>query len=162
MSKSAIITMPMNIVLHEPEIPHNTGAIGRTCLMTGAGLHLIHPFGFYLDEKSLKRSGLDYWPKISVREYDNFHDFLLKNPGVNFYLAESGMGRVYTDISYNKGDYIVFGSETKGFPSWIIDKYPDRIINIPMTGEERSLNLSVAAGIVLYEALRQNEFPGLV
>jgi len=153
---------PMNIVLHQPEIPHNTGAIGRTCLMTGSRLHLIRPFGFYIDEKSLKRSGLDYWPKISVYEYDNFQDFLEKNPEANFYLAESGIGKTYSDVAYKMGDYIILGSETKGLPASILDKYPDRIINIPMTGEERSLNLSVAAGIVLYEALRQNGFPGLV
>jgi len=152
----------INIVLHEPEIPHNTGAIGRTCLMTGAGLHLIRPFGFYLDEKSLKRSGLDYWYKISVYEYDNFHDFIKKTPDANFYLAESGMGKTYTDVGYKTGDYIIFGSETTGLPTWILEAYPERIINIPMIGEERSLNLSVAAGIVLYEALRQNGFPGLV
>jgi len=152
----------MNIVLHQPEIPHNTGAIGRTCLMTGAGLHLIRPLGFYLDEKSLKRCGLDYWPKINVTEYDDFHDFLIKNPDANFYLAESGIGKTYTNVNFQPGDYIVFGSETTGLPAWIIEKYPERIINIPMTGEDRSLNLSVAAGIVLYEALRQVGFPGLL
>jgi len=151
----------MNIVLHEPEIPHNTGAIGRTCLMTGARLHLIRPLGFYLDEKSLKRSGLDYWPKINVAEYANFQDFIEQNPNAHFHLAESGIGKIYTSARYKPGDYIIFGSETKGLPPWILDKYPDRVINIPMTGEERSLNLSVAAGIVLYEALRQNGFPGL-
>jgi len=151
----------MNIVLHQPEIPHNTGAIGRTCLMTGAKLHLIKPLGFYLDEKSLKRSGLDYWHKISVSEHDNFHDFLAKNPNARFHLAESGIGKVYTEVEYRLSDFIVFGSETTGLPQWLLDEYQDRIIGIPMTGEERSLNLSVAAGIVLYEALRQNGFPGL-
>jgi len=157
-----IVTPPINIVLHQPEIPHNTGAIGRTCLMTGAGLHLIRPYGFYLDEKSIKRSGLDYWPKVNVQEYDDFHDFIEKTPHANLYLAESGVGKSYTDVSYKMGDYIVFGSETMGLPAWILDKYPARVVGIPMTGEERSLNLSVAVGIVLYEALRQNGFPGLV
>jgi len=151
----------MNIVLHQPEIPHNTGAIGRTCLMTGAGLHLIRPLGFWLDEKSLKRSGLDYWHKINVYEYDNFADFLQKNPDACFYLAESGVGKTYADVEYNMGDYIIFGSETCGLPGWMLEKYPDRVVSIPMVGEERSLNLSVAAGIVLYEALRQNGFEGL-
>jgi len=152
----------MNIVLHQPEIPHNTGAIGRTCLMTGAGLHLIRPLGFWLDEKSLKRAGLDYWHKINVSEYDSFADFLIKNPDANFYLAESGGGKTYADVEYKAGDYIVFGSETCGLPPWILEKYPERVVSIPMIGEERSLNLSVAAGIVLYEALRQTGFAGLV
>ena len=151
----------MNIVLYEPEIPHNTGAIGRTCLMTGTRLHLIHPLGFFLDEKSLKRSGLDYWHKIDVHEYKNFQDFRERNPYVNFHLAETAGGRLYTDVSYKPEDYIIFGSETKGLSVEILEKYPERRIKIPMTGEERSLNLSVSAGIVLYEALRQNGFPGL-
>ena len=150
----------MNIVLHRPEIPHNTGAIGRTCLMTGTKLHLIRPYGFYLDEKSLKRSGLDYWPQIDVREYDNFSDFLTINPHACFYLVETGGGQTYADVQYKMGDYIVFGSETCGLPGRLLAEYPERIITIPMTGKERSLNLSVAAGIVLYEALRQNGFPG--
>ena len=151
----------MNIVLHQPEIPHNTGAIGRTCLMTGAGLHLIRPLGFYLDEKSLKRSGLDYWHKLDVHEYDNFQDFVDKNPSARFFLVESNEGRAYTDVEYKPGDYLVFGSETCGLPAWLLAQYPQQVVNIPMTGEERSLNLSVAAGIVLYEALRQNGFAGL-
>ena len=148
----------MNIVLYQPEIPHNTGAIGRTCFMTNSALHLIHPMGFFLDEKSLKRSGLDYWPKINVNEYINFADFLTRNPQANLYFAESGVGELYTDVNYKLGDFIVFGSETTGIPKEVLDMYPDRIIKIPMTGEERSLNLSVAVGIVLYEALRQNGF----
>ena len=157
----------INIVLHQPEIPHNTGAIGRTCLMTGARLHLIRPLGFYLDEKSLKRSGLDYWPKIDVSIYDNFEDFIQNQDASQFqtkslYLAESNKGIIYTNVTYNPGDYIIFGSETTGLPASILDKYPSQIINIPMKGEDRSLNLSVAAGIVLYEALRQNNFPSLI
>ncbi|MCL1788266.1 MAG: tRNA (cytidine(34)-2'-O)-methyltransferase [Defluviitaleaceae bacterium] len=151
-----------NIVLHQPEIPHNTGAIGRTCLMTGTALHLIHPLGFFLDEKSLKRSGLDYWHKITVHEYMNFGDFLDRNPDANLYLAESGEGRFYTDVAFKPNDFILFGSETTGIPPHIMDKYRHRIIKIPMIGEERSLNLSVSVGIVLYEALRQNNFAGLV
>ena len=154
----------MNIVLHEPEIPHNTGAIGRTCLMTGSQLHLIHPLGFFLDEKSLKRSGLDYWPQLNVREYQNFQQFLQyleSNDAANFFLVETSSKRLYTDIKFQPNDYIIFGSETVGLPAWILEKYPDRIIRIPMTGEERSLNLSVSVGIVLYEALRQDGFRGL-
>jgi len=152
----------INIVLHQPEIPHNTGAIGRTCLMTNSILHLIHPLGFFLDEKSLKRSGLDYWHKISVYEYMNFQNFLDSNPKAHLYIAESGSGQYYTDVKFKPGDYIMFGSETTGIPQNILNKYNDRIIKIPMVGEERSLNLSVSVGIVLYEALRQNGFAGLV
>ena len=151
----------MNIVLHEPEIPHNTGAIGRTCLMTGAKLHLIHPLGFFLDEKSLKRSGLDYWHKINVTEYVNFEDFQEKNPGARFHIAETAGGRLYTEAEYQMDDYIIFGSETTGLPARILDKYPEHRVQIPMVGEERSLNLSVSVGIVLYEALRQNGFLGI-
>jgi len=152
----------MNIVLHQPEIPHNTGAIGRTCLMTGAKLHLIRPYGFYLDEKSLKRSGLDYWPKLGVLEYNNFDEFLEKTPGTSFFLAETGGNMTYADAAYKKNDYIIFGSETRGLPSYILDNYPERIISIPMMGEDRSLNLSVSVGIILYEALRQTGFVGLI
>lgn len=151
----------MNIVLYEPEIPHNTGAIGRTCLMTASGLHLIHPLGFYLDERSLKRSGLDYWPKLGAQEYNNFEDFMEQNPGVCFWLAESGGRQMYTDVEYRPEDYIIFGSETKGLPQWLLDAHPDKIISIPMVGEDRSLNLSVSVGIILYEALRQGGFVDL-
>ena len=151
----------MNIVLHQPEIPHNTGAISRTCLMTNTKLHLIRPYGFYLDEKSLKRSGLDYWHKLDVHEYDNFTDFEEQNPHACLYLAESGVGEIYTNVKYTMDDFIIFGSETTGLPAWLQEKYKERIISIPMTGEERSLNLSVAVGIVLYEALRQCGFPNL-
>ncbi|MCL1843999.1 MAG: tRNA (cytidine(34)-2'-O)-methyltransferase [Defluviitaleaceae bacterium] len=149
-----------NIVLHQPEIPHNTGAIGRTCLMTGSCLHLIRPLGFFLDEKSLKRSGLDYWPKIDVNEYDNFADFKTlarkNNPAGSFYFIETSGGIIYTDVTFNPGDYLIFGSETTGLPSEILSE--ETTIRIPMAGEERSLNLSVAVGIVLYEALRQTGF----
>jgi len=130
--------------------------------MTGCALHLIHPLGFFLDEKNLRRSGLDYWHKIAVKEYMNFADFLEKNPSANLYIAESGSGTFYTDVKFTLGDFIMFGSETSGVPQDILERYSDRIIKIPMTGEERSLNLSVSVGIVLYEALRQNEFLGLI
>jgi len=152
----------MNIVLHEPEIPHNTGAVGRTCLVTGTSLHLIHPLGFFLDEKSLKRSGLDYWPKLNVQEYNNFEDFMCRNRGQRFFLVETDGGTPYTDVEYEMCDYIIFGSESKGLPAWLLNQYPEHIIRIPMLAGERSLNLSVSVGIVLYEALRQNGFAGLV
>jgi len=129
--------------------------------MTGASLHLIHPLGFFLDEKSLKRAGLDYWHQIDVHEHDSFDDFLCSNPGARFFLVETGDSKLYTDVKYKPDDYIIFGSETTGLPQWLLDRYKSNRIRIPMIGEERSLNLSVAAGIVLYEALRQNGFAGL-
>ena len=154
----------MNIVLHEPEIPHNTGAIGRTCLMTGTRLHLIHPFGFHLDEKALKRSGLDYWPRLAPAEYANLTDFWDRHPGARFFLAETGGGRFYTDVEYQRDDFIIFGNETMGLPRELLAAHPEKIISIPMTGEEnaRSLNLSVSVAIILYEALRQTGFNGLL
>ncbi|MCL2235516.1 MAG: tRNA (cytidine(34)-2'-O)-methyltransferase [Defluviitaleaceae bacterium] len=151
----------MNIVLHEPEIPHNTGAVGRTCLLTGARLHLIHPLGFFLDEKSLKRSGLDYWHKISVTEYENFDDFLRRNPCARLFFVETGGSKRYDQVVYDKDDFFVFGRETKGLPPSILERYPDQIITIPMKSDGRSLNLSVTVGIILYEALRQTGFGGL-
>ena len=151
----------MNIVLHQPEIPHNTGAIGRTCLVTDSTLHLIRPLGFYLDEKSLKRSGLDYWAKIKVHEYSSFQDFQDKNPLVRFFLVETAGGKCYTEAEYKPDDFLIFGSETRGLPGEILSRYPEQIIRIPMAEGERSLNLSVSAGIVLYEALRQTGFQNL-
>jgi len=151
----------MNIVLHEPEIPHNTGAIGRTCLMAGAKLHLIHPFGFHLDEKSLRRSGLDYWPQLAPAEYDNLADFWDKHPNARFFLAETKGSKLYTDVEYKPNDFIIFGNETMGLPAQLLKAYPEKIISIPMTGDERSLNLSVSMAIILYEALRQTGFKGL-
>ncbi|MCL2225619.1 MAG: tRNA (cytidine(34)-2'-O)-methyltransferase [Defluviitaleaceae bacterium] len=155
----------MNVVLHQPEIPHNTGAIGRTCLMTGSGLHLIRPYGFFLDEKSLKRSGLDYWHKINVSEHDNFEAFEAaakeNSPRPRFFFVETSGGKLYSDIKFEPYDYLIFGSETVGLPQEILQRFPQQIIRIPMTGEERSLNLSVAVGIVLYESLRQTGFEGL-
>lgn len=148
----------MNIVLHQPEIPHNTGAIGRTCLMTGSRLHLIRPYGFFLDEKSLKRSGLDYWHKIDLHEYDTFSDFQKNNSQKRFFFIETSGEKIYSDVEFEIGDYLIFGSETVGLPKEILEEFPQQIIRIPMTGDERSLNLSVAVGIVLYEALRQTGF----
>ncbi|MDR2183788.1 MAG: tRNA (cytidine(34)-2'-O)-methyltransferase [Clostridiales bacterium] len=154
----------MNIVLHEPEIPHNTGAIGRTCLMAGAKLHLIRPFGFHLDEKSLRRSGMDYWPRLAPVEYDNFADFWGKHPAARFFLAETRGVRFYTEMQYQPDDFIIFGNETMGLPASLLEKYPEKIISIPMIDEEqtRSLNLSVSVAIILYEALRQTGFAGLL
>jgi len=152
----------MNIVLHRPEIPHNTGAIGRTCLSTGTKLHLIRPYGFSLSEKAIRRSGMDYWQKVDVQEYDSFQAFLTKNPAANFYLVETGESVLYSDVKYKQDDYIIFGNESSGLPKEILEKYPARQVRLPMTAEGRSLNLSVCAGIVLYEALRQNDFVNLI
>ncbi|MCL2854688.1 MAG: tRNA (cytidine(34)-2'-O)-methyltransferase [Defluviitaleaceae bacterium] len=148
----------MNIVLFEPEIPHNTGAVGRTCLLTGAKLHLIHPLGFFLDEKSLRRCGLDYWQQLNVAEYEDFDDFLSRNPGARIFLAETGGALRYDQAKYQADDFFVFGRETSGLPRRLLDKYANQIITIPMKSQGRSLNLSVSVGIILYEALRQTGF----
>jgi len=151
----------MNIVLHQPLIPHNTGAVGRTCLVTGAQLHLIHPLGFSLDEKSIKRCGLDYWPKLNVREYDDFAHFLRVTGAQRFFLVETGGVQHHAQPVYMPNDYFIFGSETVGLPADMLAQHPDKIITLPMKPGERSLNLSVTVGIVLYEALRQTDFAGL-
>lgn len=150
----------MDIVLHRPEIPHNTGAVGRTALVAGSSLHLIHPLGFRIDEKSLRRCGLDYWPRLDVREYGSFGDFLLANPGRPVYPVETGAGRLYTDARYRPDGFLLFGGETAGLPGHIMERFGKDAVRIPMHGGERSLNLSVAVGVVLFEALRQAGFGG--
>jgi tRNA (cytidine/uridine-2'-O-)-methyltransferase len=155
----------MNIVLHEPEIPLNTGNIGRTCVATGCTLHLIRPLGFYTDDKSLKRAGMDYWPELDVRYYNDFGDFLTQNhldkPGARLFMATTKGLTVYTDVKYEPDDYLMFGKESAGIPEEILLQYPQAAIRIPMLGETRSLNLANSVAIVLYEALRQNDFSGL-
>ena len=148
----------MHIVLHEPEIPQNTGNIARTCACTGTPLHLIKPLGFSLDEKHLKRAGLDYWDQLDLHIYENYEDFLEKNPGAKVYMATTKAPNVYTEVSYGKDDYIMFGKESAGIPEEILVKHPDNCIRIPMLSEIRSLNLSNSVAVVLYEALRQNNF----
>lgn len=148
----------MNIVLHEPEIPFNTGAIGRTCVATGTVLHLIEPLGFVLNEKSVKRAGMDYWDKLDVRRYINYEDFLEKNPNAHIFYATTKARHVYTEVSYSENDFIMFGKESAGIPEEILKDHPDQCIRIPMLPEIRSLNLSNSVNIVLYEALRQNDF----
>lgn len=148
----------LNIVLHEPEMPANTGNIGRTCVALGARLHLIEPLGFRLDEKSLKRAGLDYWEKLDVTTYINFEDFLEKNPGAKIYMATTKSKQTYVDVTYEKDCYIMFGKESAGIPEEILLDYKKTAIRIPMYPEIRSLNLSNSVAIVAYEAMRQNGF----
>lgn len=148
----------LNIVLHEPEIPQNTGNIGRTCVAAGAKLHLIEPLGFLLNEKAIKRAGMDYWQDLDVSTYVNYEDFLNKNPNAKIYYATTKGRRLYSEVSYEPDCYLMFGKESGGIPEEILKEHPDTCIRIPMLGEARSLNLSNAAAIVTYEALRQNHF----
>lgn len=148
----------MNIVLFEPEIPANTGNIGRTCVATGTKLHLIEPLGFQINEKALKRAGLDYWSELEVSVYDNYDDFLAKNPGAKVYMATTKARKVYSEVNYEPDCFIMFGKESAGIPEEILLQNKENSIRIPMIGEIRSLNLSNSAAIVLYEALRQNNF----
>ena len=151
----------LNIVLHEPEMPANTGNIGRTCVATNTRLHLIEPLGFRINDKMLKRAGLDYWDKLDVTIYDNFEDFLNKNPNAKIYMATTKAARAHTDVQYEDDCYIMFGKESAGIPEEILKNYPDTCVRIPMWGEIRSLNLSNSAAVILYEALRQNDYMGL-
>jgi len=148
----------LNIVLFEPEIPANTGNIGRTCVATGTRLHLIEPLGFRLSEKEIRRAGMDYWKDLDVTRYINYEDFLSKNPDAVLYMATTKGKRVYTEVSYEPDSYIMFGKESAGIPEQILVDHPDTCIRIPMIGETRSLNLSNSVSIVLYEALRQHDF----
>lgn len=150
-----------NIVLHEPEIPANTGNIGRTCVAANARLHLIEPLGFKINEKALKRAGLDYWDKLDVIVYDNYADFLNKNQGAKIYMATTKAKKVYTEVAYEKDCYIMFGKESAGIPEEILIEHPDMAIRIPMIEDIRSLNLGNSVAIVLYEALRQNDFASM-
>jgi tRNA (cytidine/uridine-2'-O-)-methyltransferase len=151
----------LNIVLHEPEMPANTGNIGRTCVACGARLHLIEPLGFSLTDKMIKRAGLDYWSRLDVTVYDDFEDFLAKNPDAKIYMATTKSKQKYTDVQYEEDAYIMFGKESKGIPEKILLQYKPTCVRIPMLPEERSLNLSNAVAIVVYEALRQQNFPTL-
>ncbi|MCL2703980.1 MAG: tRNA (cytidine(34)-2'-O)-methyltransferase [Defluviitaleaceae bacterium] len=155
----------MNIVLLEPEIPHNTGAIGRTCSVTGSGLHLIRPLGFSTDEKHLKRSGLDYWHTLGIICHNGYIDFLAfmreNHPGAKIWMATTKAASSYADAAYTMGDFIMFGKESAGIPEDILLKNLENCVRVPMAPGSRSLNLSVSAGIILYEGLRQNGFPGL-
>ena len=151
----------MHIILHEPEIPANTGNIGRTCVATGTSLHLIEPLGFSLSEKAIKRSGMDYWPKLDVTRYVNYQDFLEKHPGAKIWMATTKAHQNYTDVEFGPDDFIMFGRESAGIPEEILVENEATCIRIPMLDEIRSLNLSNSVAIVLYEALRQNHFAGM-
>ena len=148
----------MNIVLLEPEMPANTGNIGRTCVATNSRLHLIEPLGFKLNEKMLKRAGLDYWDKLDVTVYSDYQDFLDKNPGAKIYMATTKAHKVYTEPEYEPDCYIMFGKESAGIPEEILLDNQENCVRIPMWGDIRSLNLSNSVSIVLYEALRHNGF----
>lgn len=153
--------MAMNIVLVNPEIPQNTGNIARTCAATGAKLHLIEPLGFSLDSKYLKRAGLDYWWLMEYRTYPSLEAFLQEHPGARMHFATTKAPRGYHQAEYRDGDFLVFGCETRGLPENLLEKVYDRCIRIPMREEARSLNLSNAVAITLYEALRQMDFANL-
>lgn len=148
----------LNIVLFEPEIPANTGNIGRTCVATGTRLHLIEPLGFRLNEKEIRRAGMDYWKELDVTRYVNYQDFLDRNPDAKIYMATTKGKHVYTEVKYEPDCYMMFGKESAGIPEEILVEHPEECVRIPMIGETRSLNLSNSAAIVLYEALRQNQF----
>ena len=151
----------LNIVLFEPEIPANTGNIGRTCVATNTRLHLIEPLGFRLDEKSLKRAGMDYWKDLDVTTYIDYQDFMERNPGVKIYMATTKSPNLYTDVHYEPDCYIMFGKESAGIPEEILIHHKEDSIRIPMVGDIRSLNLGNSVAIVLYEALRQNGCAGM-
>lgn len=148
----------MNIVLLEPEMPANTGNIGRTCVATDTRLHLIQPLGFKLNDKLIKRAGLDYWDKLDVTVYSDYQDFLDRNPGAKIYMATTKGHHVYSDVTYEPDCFLMFGKESAGIPEEILVDNEDRCVRIPMWGDIRSLNLSNSVSIVLYEALKQNGF----
>lgn len=151
----------MNIVLVEPEIPQNTGNIARTCAATGSMLHLIRPLGFNLDDKYMKRAGLDYWFLMKYRVYDSLDDFFEKNPGARCFYATTKAPRSYCEAAYQEGDFLFFGRESRGLPEELLAREYERCVRIPMREEARSLNLANSVAIMLYEALRQQGFPGL-
>ena len=151
-----------NIVLFEPEIPQNTGNISRTCACTGAALHIIKPMGFEITDKHLKRAGLDYWDKLKLTYYENLDEFFDRTKGGRYFYLSKKASKRYTDVAFKDGDFLVFGKETKGLPEHVVFDNPDTALRIPMAKDLRSLNLSNTVALVLYEALRQNGFEGLV
>lgn len=152
----------LNIVLVEPEIPQNCGNIARTCAATGCRLHLVRPLGFDISEKAVKRAGLDYWHLVNVRDYENLSDFFESNEVKRMWCLSTKAPRRYTEAEFRDGDYLFFGKETKGLPESFLEAHRDACIRLPMREEARSLNLSNAVAITVYEALRQLDFPGLL
>lgn len=148
-----------HIVLVNPEIPANTGNIARTCAATGAHLHLVRPLGFSTDDRVLKRAGLDYWYAVNISYYDSFEEVKATHPEGRFFFASTRSNKPYSDFHYQDGDFFVFGKETAGLPQQLLDEHADTCLRIPMTDKVRSLNLSNSAAILIYEALRQNDFP---
>ena len=151
----------LNLVLVEPEIPQNTGNIARTCAATGATLHLVRPMGFTVDDKKLKRAGLDYWHLLDITYYDSIDDFFEKTKGGNYFFFSTKGTHRHSDVEYPDNCYLLFGKETKGLSEELLLQHPDSTLRIPMIDEARSLNLSNSVAIVLYEALRQQNFAGL-
>ena len=153
--------MRLNVVLYQPEIPQNTGNIARTCAATGSTLHIIKPMGFEIDDRKMKRAGLDYWDKLNVKFYDGFDEFVERNPGARLYYFTTKATKNYSDVSYDDNVYLVFGPETRGLPESILLQNFDNCVRIPMLDTLRSLNLSNSVAIAVYEALRQNGFDTL-
>lgn len=151
----------INIVLHEPEIPQNTGNIARTCAATGASLHIIKPMGFTIDDKKLKRAGLDYWDKLDITYYENLEDFFARNPQASPFYFTTKAPRCYTEVAYPENAYIMFGKESHGLPEELLFANRDSCVRIPMRDTLRSLNLSNSVAIAVYEILRQDDFVGL-
>jgi len=150
-----------HVVLVEPEIPQNTGNIARTCACTGCSLHLVKPLGFEISDKYLKRAGLDYWGAVNVTVHENFEEVLSRYPEGRFFFFTTKARKTYAEASFAKGDFLVFGKETKGLPEELLIRHPDSCVRIPMLGESRSLNLSNSVAIAVYEGLRQKGFEGL-
>lgn len=151
----------LNIVLYQPEIPQNTGNISRTAAATRTMLHIVKPMGFSLDEKHVRRAGLDYWPMVQLRIYEDWDDFCTQNPEARPYLFTTKGNHRYTDVSYRDGDYLMFGPETRGLPEDMLRAAPERTLRLPMRPEARSLNLSNSVAVAVFEALRQLDFPDL-
>ena len=152
----------LHVVLHQPEQPGNAGTIGRSCVCAGAALHLIEPIGFHLTDRYIKRAGLDYWERLQLYRHMNYETFLTDCPGARIFSVTTKAPRTYADVRYRDGDYLMFGKESAGIPEEILAAHPDRCVRIPMRAGERSLNLSNSVSIVLYEAMRQLNFPDLV
>jgi tRNA (cytidine/uridine-2'-O-)-methyltransferase len=152
----------VHVVLVEPQIPQNTGNIARTCAATGCILHLVHPLGFSVEDRYLKRAGLDYWHLVEIHHHQTIDELLTAYPAAPFFFTTTRAGRLYTEVCYPPASFLVFGKETAGLPVSLLARYPERCIRIPMRVAARSLNLANAVAIVVYEALRQQGFPGLV